>query len=421
MCGSFAFRLPALVGLVVALAVSSVVEAAPATQPASTQPVLAGRGTPDGAMNVYEEALISGDVATVADSYNLPDDFRLIFTEEEIASVQFYVALNKKFDPDTADYVCKECRIRVPDLSRVYVADDWQYPPNQPGFAFGKAGEHGYTEMMQQGLDGIWRFGRIRPMRVGPRGAFVDPRITEATTLTAKLRKVTPDLVGGKFSTRDDVIQAIYPEGSPMARMRAMEEEQKKQNEAAEQKLMTTKFDPTTLGGAVGAFIQARNKMDAAAMAKFFYAENDPDAKLAHANAERIASAFQLEKAIGDHIDMQESGVLTEEFQLMSRDADTPEWLGDVRMNGNQAVGTFGGASKTVMNFRVVDGVWRYDITPKPPATSAGYADQLTQENQAVERAIAGIISKKYTSISQVRDALRAVWPQSVQTKLPVP
>ncbi len=334
MYGSFVFRLLASIGLVTALAVSSVVGAGPATQPASTQPVLAGRGTPDGAMNVFEEVLLSGDVATVADSYNLPDDFRLIIAEEDIASAQFYVALNKQFDSNAADSICKECDIRVPELSRVYLADDWEYPPNQPGVAFGKAGEHGYTEMMQQGLDGIWRFGRIRPMRVRPRGAFVDPRIMQATTLTAKLREVIPDLLAGKFSNRDDVIQAVYPEGSPMARMRAMEEEQKKQNEAAEQKLMTTKFDPTTLGGALGAFIQARNKMDAAGMAKFFYAENDPDAKLAHANAERIASAYQLEGAIGDHIDIQQSGVFTEEFQLMSRDADTPEWLGDVRVNG---------------------------------------------------------------------------------------
>src|SRR5215831_14345271 len=36
----------------------------------SAQPITQGRDTPEGAMNVYEQALARGDVATVADSWN---------------------------------------------------------------------------------------------------------------------------------------------------------------------------------------------------------------------------------------------------------------------------------------------------------------------------------------------------------------
>src|ERR1039458_3435309 len=45
----------------------------PSTAP-STQPIKVGRDTPDGAMNVLVQALENGDIATIADSYYLPED-----------------------------------------------------------------------------------------------------------------------------------------------------------------------------------------------------------------------------------------------------------------------------------------------------------------------------------------------------------
>src|ERR1700691_4765291 len=57
--------------LVVALGVGSF--AAGQTTRAG-RPVMAGRDTPAGAMNVFEQALGNADAATVADSFNLPAD-----------------------------------------------------------------------------------------------------------------------------------------------------------------------------------------------------------------------------------------------------------------------------------------------------------------------------------------------------------
>jgi hypothetical protein len=81
---------------------------------------------------------------------------------------------------------------------------------------------------MQIGADGIWRLGRIvpassrsgndNPLDVG------DICLREAERFADKFAAVTPSIASGKYATTRAVVDALFPEGSPMAQTRKMQE-----------------------------------------------------------------------------------------------------------------------------------------------------------------------------------------------------
>src|SRR5208337_3329503 len=113
---------------------------------------------------------------------------------------------------------------------QTYTANDWVVSPDRPDIARGNAPG---AQMMMRGEDGIWRIGRTSLGRFGnPRD---DPRIKRSAELTAKMELATAGINSGKYATPDDVIKAIYPEGSPMQQIRDAEEQGKKAQEAEQQ------------------------------------------------------------------------------------------------------------------------------------------------------------------------------------------
>jgi hypothetical protein len=388
------------------------------TQPSTTQPVPSGRDTPWGAMNVFYQALRNLDAATLADSYNMPEDRRKAIATSLVSSTRFCRAVAARFGQDALTYICHECRIPLPPAAHTYTSDDWTYPPGQPNVAYGKQKLGGAAaSMMQRGPDGIWRMGRIFPARARPRpttemaaamARMAAIRAARTPDMAGRMDEVTAAINAGNYASRDDVINALYPQGSPMAQMRAADNLMKQQADAQEQQLLATKFDPSTLSGAVGAFLQALQKQDPAGMAAFYYADGDSDGKFARAHADQVVLTGRLAEAISSNVDKYGSGLIGS-FGLGPGPSEAPEWCSNIQMDGDRATGTFGeGNNKGTLLFRKIGGVWKVHITPRPPRTSAEQAAELTEDNQAITRITADILAGKYSTLSQVRDAMGA-------------
>lgn len=380
----------------------------PATLPVANQPIMIGRETPVGAMNVFEHALETFDVATVADSYNLPEAARLVRAAGQVADMRFYRAVAARFGKDAAADVCRNCGIHINTPSREYAVDDWIYPPAQPDVANGKtlAGDMSSTPTMQKGNDGIWRIGSITPPRPVPPGLVAAMKAT-AVDLGKEYADVIADINAGKYATADDVARALNPRASRIAQVQAMQAEQKKQDEVQEQQFLAQKFDLSTLGGAVSAYLQAIQKEDSAALANCFFAKNDPDGRFARANAKRILSAMQLMQAIGAHVDKNYAMSLPTSFGLLSEPMSVWDFT-DLKARGDRAVGAFGPGNKQAVWFQKVGGMWKQDITPNPPETSAERAEDMEEDSAAINRVVADIDLGKYKTLPDLRDALGA-------------
>src|SRR5208282_5864829 len=106
--------------------------------------------------------------------------------------------------------------------------------------------------------------------------------------LQTRYDQILADIESGKYAAIDQVVDALYPHISPFEqdrtwmleqqkRWQQFQQQQKQQGlqqaqagqDAMRQFFMNQKFDPTTVGGAVGTFVQARYKKDAVAMADF--------------------------------------------------------------------------------------------------------------------------------------------------------
>src|ERR1051326_1021995 len=183
------------------------------TNPPSTQPMLQGRDTPEGAMNVYEQALARGDVATVADSWNFAEARNESVAKMLILQNRLERALAAHLSAAELEKIRSESRISVTPITRPFVADDWEHP--QPDIAYPKRPP---AMMMQRSEDGIWRFGRIhraaraRTPQMAARLADVQQR--QQKDLEERKKQAEPviaDLEAGKFATADQVIHALYP------------------------------------------------------------------------------------------------------------------------------------------------------------------------------------------------------------------
>ena len=200
------------------------------TLPAATQGVKEERGTPEGAMNVFERALEAGDVATVGDSWNLPVGRREGMGASLVVEYQFREALAKRFSAEEVERVCKECRIWVKPAGRAYVAGDWLRALDTPDVALPRNDvKDVQAVVMQRGEDGIWRMGRIAkapempPPTAEMKARMADLEERQALEQAETVRRyegVLENLEAGKYGTGNEVVHALYPEGSPAEKAR---------------------------------------------------------------------------------------------------------------------------------------------------------------------------------------------------------
>jgi len=371
----------------------------------SSQPVMQGRATPEGAMNVYEQALVRGDWATVADAWNYPaartePAAKLLILQNRLAR-----ALAAHLSAAELEKVRRECRVSVTPVTRPFVADDWEHP--RPDMVYPKRPP---AMMMQRGEDGIWRFGRISRAAQGgtPRMAagWAALQSQQQKALEDRATQIEPVIAGlaaGKYATADEVIAALYPEGSPMGKLRkfqAQERAEEEKREASEkQELLAAHFDPATLDGAIGAFLQARTRHDRTGLERFYYAEGDSKGRLAKANAQRLLIGFELEEAVKRQFGADAGESFEGRFALPW---DAPEWFPPEDVKGDRAVGASPGDEK--LHYRKVGGVWKEDITTSIPA--AKRAQKMEQANAEAEQIVAGVRAGKFKTAKELEPAV---------------
>lgn len=387
----------------------SVIAAELTTAPASTQPILAGRDTPAEAMNIFMTALEHDDLATVADSFNASERNRQSMAHRLINQQRLYRDLVAQFGKKEADRVFAVGYLR-PWQPHRYVPEDWAYAPNNPSIALVNSNRDvptgAYIPMMQQGPDGIWRQGRIfhppppRPDLTGMRQQMLAKMIQRDMDERNRFESAIQNLEAKKYSTTAQVLDTLFPDGAPAEQFRR--EKAKEQADAAQQQreLMAQHFDRSDLGGAVGAFLQARVKGNPLGLAKFFYAKDDKDGELAKANANRIAAYLRFQDAV-----QKIPGWDKASFNIyFDRETDAPEWFGDIQMHGNTAVGKSEG--NTEMRFIKIDGIWKEDISSPDPAGPQAIAMEL--DNAKLEQITCNILSGKYTTVEEVQSAITA-------------
>ncbi len=389
----------------------------PTTSPATTQPVRAGRNTPAGAANVYQQALERGDLITVADSWNQPPMPPADIARIMLINFRFCRAIETRFSKAEVANICKECRIIPVPRSIVYTDDNWEHPSAEPNIVYGKHVGDVDAGMMEKGDDGIWRFGRIFPhkpvptpemqariaaMKIRRQGAQAAAD-KQAADFEQRLTSVTAEVAKGKYATVADVLHAVYPEGSPAERIRAAEEKRKAQDAADEaapkQQLLAAHFDPSTVEGAAGAFLQAQEKRDPVGLARFFFAEGDKDNRLAKANAQRILAGYALENATRKIFGDYTGPYVSSHFQ---QEADAPEWYGPAEIHGDKATAPSEGEGGLL--YRKVGGIWKVDISSPVPAEKR--ATEMEHDNAAGQKITADILGGKYKTALEVWAAL---------------
>jgi hypothetical protein len=289
----------------------------------------------------------------------------------------------------------------------------------EPDQVLGKSTTDVRAMAMQRGEDGIWRMGRIFPKRQAPqmtpemaarlaaRQKMLEqqrPVQEKAAEFQQRMVAVTAEVGAGKYATADEVIHALYPEGSPGEKMRKFEEERNAADEkqAAEQQkqLLAQKFDPSTAEGAMGCFLQARAKRDRAGLGRFFYADGDVGGRLAKANAQRILDEFALEDAVKKQFGIAGNHHIAGRLLLIT---DLPEWFGPPEVKGETAEAR--GEGGAPMTFRKVGGVWKEDITT--PVTADKRAAAMEKGNEKAERLISELAAGKYKTVEEVESALK--------------
>lgn len=388
------------------------------TQPASTQPTIGARDTPAGAMNFFEESLKNRDLANAADCINAPQARAMLTAADAMSKSRLYIAAVKRFGSQAADEIFTAAGIQVMLPIRTYSADDWNISPTSGDIAIGKAlpNKKARSPFMQRGADGIWRIGPIRPWG-SPTPEMIAAMKTKTSRLATQYDAIIAGVDTGTFATADDLANAIIALSTPTLQQqheRASEQievprkqdaqRQQQEAQAQMQQFMATKFDSSTVPGAVGAFVQARTKKDVAAMANFFFADHDPQGKLATANAQRIVDVMELQQAIRTHVDDQNFGAIVPMFGL-STGGDFPEGY-DPQVNGDRAALTSGGDPTHPVWLRLVGGIWKEDITPEMPMTSSQAAGYIDDDDAVIQQVTADILAGKITTLPHVRDAL---------------
>lgn len=156
--------------------------------------------------------------------------------------------------------------------------------------------------------------------------------------------------------------------------------------------------DPHTPRGAVLELAQGFLRQDAEAMSRVYFADGDPDQKLAKANAERILCCVHFADAVpaGWQFNGED---LTKLAGLLS-DRDVVWWSDQITESGDTASVQMPGSIAAVPLRRIGQN-WRVDITPKPPETAGHLAATMMENNDKLKQ-ITSNLQAKDTTISSV-------------------
>jgi hypothetical protein len=397
--------------VVLALLVAALSSTSSNGAPAATQPVLAGRDTPAGAMTVFEHAVQNGDLATAADSYNLPAGSAYMHAARDIAGSRLFAALQTRWGADAAQNIFSETGLSRPPPQTNYSAGNWTISPSQADVAVGKTAVDGSVSFpdLQRGSDGIWRMGAISAAPTPP-PALVEAMKTRAAQLTTQYDSLIADIQSGKYSQPDNVINALTPPqvARAQADQRQIQQAVRKQQEDQDQLFLAQQFDGSSLNGAVGLYLQAMLKSDGTAMAAFYYVDKSTDDRFASAYAQRILTAIALNRAVADYIRDAANDNLAGDFGLLP---EIPDYrLGGMTLHeqGDRGIVAWSGPPDlhTSIWFRKVGGVWKQEIAPPPGTSLEDATAAMIEDNAAVARITAQIISGNLKHTAEVRDAL---------------
>src|SRR5580698_10461095 len=131
----------------------------------SSQPVTAGRDTPAGAMQVYQQAVINRDYPTVVDSFNSPPGQAAFLAAEEVSRTQLYLTLQKHFGDAQAAQILHESGLLPPlIITQKFLPQDWFVAPDNSDVVEPVESSpwlEVQPPVMQKDPDGIWRIDRL--------------------------------------------------------------------------------------------------------------------------------------------------------------------------------------------------------------------------------------------------------------------
>jgi hypothetical protein len=151
--------------------------------------------------------------------------------------------------------------------------------------------------------------------------------------------------------------------------------------------------DPQTrrqlITGAMAQLNVAKTTGDLEVVRAFIWCANDPDRKMADAQARTLIARYAFYVASVSRFGEQETDRLRRQFDL-----DTPDGLMllavDWKVDGDKATPTDDSGLEVVL--RRVNGVWRLDMTPDPAPTALIVAQQA----KAIEQIVEGLKGNRY-------------------------
>jgi hypothetical protein len=364
-------------------------------------------------MAAYQRALETLDVATLKDSLNGTGPQREDAVSKLAIEAHFFQAMAAHFGKEATEALCAECRFLWFDaIRRCYFENDWS-TALEPGLATAGVELDWTSPDMQIGADGIWRLGRIVPasLRSGKDNPLDvgDICLREAERFADRFAAVTPGIASRKYATTRAVVDALFPEGSPMAQIRKMQEREKQEEDkevaedkAAEEKLLAAHFDCSTLDGFQGVLQQVVARSDLKAACSLYASDNDLQARFAAASAHRMISTMAFYKATQRGAALFASP-LPRDFELSSG----PEMV--LLIPNDMGTEPIAHGDKAILGglwFRKIADNWKFDLEYPPAGDIAERAATIEEDATAVDGVIARITSGVLRSDAEIRDAV---------------
>jgi hypothetical protein len=364
-----------------------------------------GRDTPVGAMNAFRTAVLNGDIATVADSYDTPKDesCRMAYAQAQIANDQLLRAVESRLGHDAGvRFGLWSQRSGTVEPLRRYTADDFRSLASNPNLAEGRIGPNGAWQPLRRGPDGIWRIA-LGEEQTRPEDVL---HMTDLHQKRAALyQELTNELNTGRIRNLYKIIDAIDSQDRAVSMAWGLNQLARDGPALSPDgaKFDATSFDKSTVRGAIGAYFRAFTEHDRKAIAEFFYSAGDPDGKLVAANTERILTVLRLKDAINQKFGNRGESFVSDDVGLVTP-ADLAWWCDVEQQESDRAIGFFEDNSR--VSFRRIHGVWKLDITPASPQTPVEVGNDMEHDSKILDQTTADVLAGKYKELSNVRDAL---------------
>jgi hypothetical protein len=176
--------------------------------------------------------------------------------------------------------------------------------------------------------------------------------------------------------------------------------------------------DPETrrqlISGAMAQLNLAKTTGDVEVTRAFIWCDNDPDRKLADAQARNLIARYAFYVASVLRIGEQETERIRRRF-----DVETPDGLEmisvDWKVNGDKATPK---DEDFDVKLRRVNQIWRLDMTPDPAPTSVDAAvDAIAGQTKALRQITEDLKAEKYRSVAELTDQLKKTIGAGAATK----